>query len=202
MAIKLGGGGGSASQINEVVLLNDTADLVTLSDGRKYLKGGVFETTLTTYPDASVFFQHLGTRFSVGSQETIPQGITWDGTHFWVVGSYTDAVYKYTSAGVYTGTSFSVGSQEGNPLDITWDGTHFWVVGNSTDTVYKYTSAGFYTGTSFSVASQENNPQGITWDGTHFWVVGYTTDTVYKYGDVIGIPSVTDLSGQNYVRVL
>jgi hypothetical protein len=160
MAIKLGGGGGgSASQINEVVLLNDTADLVTLSDGRKYLKGGVFETTLSTYPDASISFQYLGTSFSVGSQDTAPQGITWDGTHFWVIGYGTDAVYKYTSAGVYTGTSFSV-------------------------------------------ASQETFPSGITWDGTHFWVVGDATDKVYKYGDVIGIPSVSDLGGQNYVRVL
>jgi hypothetical protein len=95
-----------------------------------------------------------------------------------------------------------VGSQDTTPQGITWDGTHFWVVGVTTDAVYKYTSAGVYTGTSFSVASQETFPSGITWDGTHFWVVGDATDKVYKYGDVIGIPSVSDLGGQNYVRVL
>jgi hypothetical protein len=180
MAIKLGGGGGSASQINEVVLLNNTADLVTLSDGRKYLKGGTYETNLATYPDASTSLGYLGTSFYVGSQDTAPQGITWDGTHFWVIGYGTDAVYKYTSAGVYTGTSFSVASQETTPTGITWDGTHFWVVGVTTAVVYKYTSAGVYTGTSFSVLSQNANPYDITWDGTHFWVIGLTGDIVYK----------------------
>ena len=136
-----GGGGGSASQINEVVLLSNTADLVTLSDGRKYLKGGVLETNLSTYPDAHVNVQHLGTSFSVASQESNPSGIVWNGTHFWVVGITTDAVYKYTSAGVYTGTSFSVGGQDTTPEDITWDGTNFRVLGRSTDTVYSYLPA-------------------------------------------------------------
>ena len=49
MAITLGGGGGSASQIDEVVTLSSTADTVTLADGRVYLKGGTYETTLPTH---------------------------------------------------------------------------------------------------------------------------------------------------------
>ena len=50
MAIKLGGS--STSQINEVVSLSNTADTVTLADGRVYLKGGLLETNLSTYPNA------------------------------------------------------------------------------------------------------------------------------------------------------
>ena len=46
MAIKLGGGGGSASFINEIVTMNKSDSVVTLGDGRVYLKGGVFETLL------------------------------------------------------------------------------------------------------------------------------------------------------------
>ena len=53
MAIKLGGG--STSQINEVVSLSNTADTVTLADGRVYLKGGgVLETDPSVYPSASM----------------------------------------------------------------------------------------------------------------------------------------------------
>ena len=55
MPITLGGGGGSASQINEVVTLNNSADTVTLAMGECTLKGGVVETTLSTYPLASSF---------------------------------------------------------------------------------------------------------------------------------------------------
>ena len=72
MAIKLGGGGGSASQINEVVTLNNTADTVTLSDDRVYLKGGVFQTDLTVYPNAYSDFKAVGSEVYVGGQGTQP----------------------------------------------------------------------------------------------------------------------------------
>ena len=100
MAIKLGGGG-SASQINEIVTLNNTADTVTLSDGRVYLKGGVYETNPSTYPLATTGYQYTGFNFSVGTQATTPTGVTWDGTYYWVVGDDTNTAYKYTAAGVY-----------------------------------------------------------------------------------------------------
>ena len=126
MAIKLGGG--STSQINEVVSLSNTADTVTLADGRVYLRGGVLETDPSVYPSASTITGYTGTSFSTLSQDTGAIGITWDGTHLWVVGSSNDAVYKYTAAGVYTGTSFSIAGQTTTPSDIAWDGTFFWVV--------------------------------------------------------------------------
>ncbi|TET60953.1 MAG: hypothetical protein E3J52_02415, partial [Promethearchaeota archaeon] len=78
---------------------------------------------------------YTGTHFDVGTEEGTPQGIAWDGTHFWVVGITNKEVYKYTSAGVYTGTHFDVGTEEGYPTGIAWDGTHFWVVGLNTDEV-------------------------------------------------------------------
>ena len=38
---------------------------------------------------------YTGVKFYVASQDANPTGITWDGAHFWVVGSSSDKVYKY-----------------------------------------------------------------------------------------------------------
>ena len=109
------------------------------------------------------------------------RGITWDGTHFWLVTRYGDEVYKYTYAGVYTETHFDVGHQDGLPEGITWDGTHFWYLGGGHDEAYKYTSAGVYTGVHFYVGAQDTDPNSITWDGTSFWVFGNVNKRAYKY---------------------
>ena len=126
-------------------------------------------------------FDYTGTHFDVGNEDAQPKGIAWDGTHFWIVGTMTREVYKYTAAGIYTGTHFDVYAQDTTPIGIVWDGTNFWVVGLQTKEVYKYTDAGVYTGIHFDVGTEETYPTGIAWDGTNFWVVGYMTDDVYKY---------------------
>ena len=154
MAIKLGGS--STSQINEVVTLNNDASTVTLADGRVYLKGGVLETNLATYPNAFSGYKHVG-GFSVAGQMAVPTDMTWDGTHFWVVENVSDVVYKYTSAGVYTGTSFSVAGQEASPQGITWDGTSLWVVGLVTDAAYNYRIVnGVASDTSLTASGAQN----------------------------------------------
>ena len=133
-----GSGGGSSSQINEVVSLQNDAAVVTLADSRVYLKGGIFETDLTVYPNASNSFLYTGTNFNVAAQEAYTMGITWDGTSFWTTGRVSDKVWKYTAAGVYTNVSFSVASEESAPEGIAWDGTSLWVVGYATSSVYQY----------------------------------------------------------------
>jgi len=189
MAIKLGGGGGSASQIDEIVFLNNTADTVTLADGRVYLKGGVIETNLSTYPLADSNYKPTS-NFSVAAQDTNPNGITWDGTYYWVVGQTTYRVYKYNAAGVYQSVSFSVSAQETNLKDIVWDGTYFWVIGSASDAVYKYNAAGVYQSVTWSVSAQTSNPYGITWDGTYFWVSD-VSGNIYKYNSAGVYQSVT-----------
>tara|TARA_R110001606_G_C15284935_1_gene640948 strand:- start:240 stop:1103 length:864 start_codon:yes stop_codon:yes gene_type:complete len=286
MAIKLGGGGGSASQINEVVTLNSNADTVTLSDGRVYLKGGIVESNPATYPLASTSILQSGISFSVGAQENQPNSVTWDGTHYWVIGTSADTAFKYTAAGVYTGTSFSVAGQMTVPRGITWDGTFFWVISNNNATAYKYNSAGTYqnvswnaTGTTgcmdiesdgthfyitdaaqkkvykydsagasvanYDVTAQASSPYGIVWDGTNFWtsnaaspflvykynssfvyqnasfsvdstgtyapglaydgtnivMVGGSVASVWQFAPAVGITSVSNLGGTNYMRV-
>ena len=124
---------------------------------------------------------YTGTHFDVGAQDGNPYGITWDGTHFWVVGEANRYIYQYNSTGDYTGTNFGVFAQDSDPYGITWDGADFWVVGAGGDEVYKYTSAGVYTGTHFDVGAQDGWPCGIAWDGTYFWILGMNGDRIYKY---------------------
>ena len=287
MAISLGGG--SASVINETIDINSTENLITLDDGRVYLKGGVTETDTTTYPDATAAFAYSGTTFSTAGEVTAEADIGWDGTYFWVLDASTSriykysasgayqsinfllnpdnamqglvcvgsdfylcgtqndkvykfnssgggagdwsvssqgldpnaiaydgtylwvlsyanqAVYKYTTAGVYQNVSFSVGSQDTNPRGLAWDGTHFWMSGRQGDKLFKYTAAGVFTGFSFSVASQGTSPYGLTWDGTALWTADDASSASFKYQTQIGVVSEagTPLTEgkQNYVRI-
>ena len=174
------GGGGSASQINEVVTLNNTADTVTLSDDRVYLKGGVFETDLSVYPNAYSRFKSVGTEIYVGGQGTQPRGVAWDGTYIYQANSASNNVNKYDVSGNFVST-FSVASQDASPVGIVWDGTHFWVLGQVNKRVFKYSASGTYQNVSFLVSSELSAPSALAWDGTHFWVGGSTSDAVFKY---------------------
>ena len=181
MAITLGGGG-SASAINEKKEFNSNANLITLDDGRVYLKGGVTETNVSAYPDATQGFAYTGFTFSTSSQDGEPAGVTSDGTYLWVLGGVNRSIFKYSMAGVYQNVSWSAFAQTGgNVDDVMWDGSHFWVVSNSNDAVYQYSASGVYQNVSFSVASQISVPRGIAWDGTYFYVVDQDTDRAYKY---------------------
>ena len=180
MAITLGGGG-SASQVNEVVILNNSANVVTLADGRVYLKAGVFEDDLSVYPDASTS-KALVSTFSTAASAVDPTGITWDGTSFWVVGgTYGNKnVVEYNTAGVEQ-SSFDVSSTHNDPEDIVWDGSYLWVLGDGQNKVTKWSTGGVYQNVEFSVGGQETSAKALTWDGTHFWVIGYQNRKAFKY---------------------
>ena len=79
-------GGGKSVLINGVVTLNRYDDNPTIN-GMEFLKSGVVNSSASSYPDATAtpLAQYSGTSFSVGSQETSPRGMTWDGTHFWML---------------------------------------------------------------------------------------------------------------------
>ena len=180
MAIKLGGGGGSASQINEVVNLGTNADTVTLADGRVYLKGGLLETNLSTYPNAFSAWKPLSSGWSVG--DSAPQTLDFFDNHFWICGNTGNSVVKYTSSGSYV-SSFPVNvASENAPAGITNDGTDLWVYGAYNSRVYRYTTAGAYQN-SFLVTTQipSQAGKGIVYDGTSFWIINTSTAVVHKY---------------------
>ena len=87
-------------------------------------------------------FGYSGTHFDVGIIDGAPTDITWDGTHFWVVGHHTDEAYKFYPNGTYTGTHFDTGAYDYLAYGITWDGTYFWVTGAGWKDIHKYTAAG------------------------------------------------------------
>ena len=185
MAISLGGGG-SASQVNETIEINSAENLITLDDGRVYLKGGVSSTDLSTYPDATAALAYTGTSFSDSAQVNQPAGITWDGSFFWVVdrGS-TNSVFKYNALGVYQNVSFSVGNQGTDPTGIVWDGSFFWVINNAASPykrVSKYNASGVYQNVFWEYnAVTTMDGEDLAWDGTFFYVVGNATDTIRKF---------------------
>ena len=45
----------------------------------------------------SAEWDYTGTNYSISDVEIQPQGIHWDGTNWWVVGSTLDTVLKYNS---------------------------------------------------------------------------------------------------------
>jgi len=173
---------GGELPIDAVIPFNLSDDVCDLS-GKIWLKSGVVETDLAKYPDATVSdVVPTAINFSAASQETSCMGVTWDGSHFWVVGQVQQKAFKYTALGVYTGTSFSFYSQIPSGVsDIHFDGTYFWILGYSTDTVFKYNSNGSYAGVSFSVSAQDDRPYGITSDDTHLWVTGWINNNVHQY---------------------
>jgi hypothetical protein len=145
-----------------------------------YLKGGVTETDLATYPDATAAYANVS-NWGMTSGNINPQGIAWDGTHFYVADENTN-IYKYNSSGTHV-TTYSVYNPARQTRGIVWDGTHFWILSYENQAVYKFNSSFVYQNVSFSTYSQseDNNMSGLTWDGTNFWTIGRQNDKAYKY---------------------
>ena len=91
-------GGGGGSNVNDIKFTNNTDSLITTESDEVWLKGGVTETDVATYPDATSNFAYSGVYIVVGAQGTLPYGATWDGTYFWILNNQT--VYKYSAAAV------------------------------------------------------------------------------------------------------
>jgi sugar lactone lactonase YvrE len=169
---------------------NDTVHQYSLTNDFSLASGNV------TYDNES---------FSVTSQESTPQGLTFssDGTKMFVIGLTTDSVHQYSltngfslaSGNVsYDNLSFSVASQEGTPRSLAFssDGTKMFVIGSASGAVYQYSlTNGFslasgnvsYDNLSFSVASQEGGPTSLAFssDGTKMFIVGFNGNTVHQY---------------------
>jgi sugar lactone lactonase YvrE len=86
--------------------------------------------------------------FSVSSEDTQPQGITFnvDGTRMFIVGVITSTVYKYTLetgfdlSTAYFVDSFSIAAQDTNAQDIAFnnDGSKMFICGGAGDDINQY----------------------------------------------------------------
>ncbi len=97
-----------------------------------------------------------GNSFSVGAQETSPNGAAFNnnGSELYVLGHATDLVHAYTlttpfdiTTASYTGNSFNVSAQEITPHDLVFNEQldQLFIVGNGSDVVVTYdlTKTGF-----------------------------------------------------------
>ena len=154
-------------------------------DGSKFLVAGRWQLTFAFPP--YVLYNALADAydssgapasgdFSIGTGDSYPGGITWNGSRYAVVDRATDRVT------VRLGGSFDLTAANSAPRGITWDGTYYRVVDISDDKVYTYNSSGDYVPSAdFDLTAANSSPTGITWDGTYYRVVDISDDKVYTY---------------------
>lgn len=171
-----GSGGGGGVPVGTVLPIRSSDDVYVAPDGSTWLKGGVFETTEGTYPDAA--YATTGFTGDVFEGYNQPTGVAHDGTDFWTCSDASNKLYKYTSTG-----RVEYSSPDGNPQSLDFDGTDILVVGYGGDAVYKVNPSTGSVTSSFSVFSQTNAAYGVTWDGTFIWVLSIATAPakVFKY---------------------
>ena len=178
---------GGGSEVNDIKFITNSANLITTESGEVWLKGGVTETDVATYPDATSSLAYTGTSFSTASQMSAESGIAYVGGYLWVIGKTNNTVYKYSTGGVYQNVSFSVASDDTDMFGLTGrDNLEFLACGTQNDKVYRYTSSGALI-SSFSIAAQTTTCKGLAWDGSYVWVVSSngSASTIHKY-DISG----------------
>jgi 6-phosphogluconolactonase (cycloisomerase 2 family) len=156
---------------------------------------------------------YSGTSFSVASEETNVQGITFngDGSKMFIIGITAGVIYEYdlitpfdVGTASYSSTSFSVASEELTPRSVEFnsDGTIMYVAGNTNNTVYEYDltvaydiSTASYASKSFSMATEDTTVTGliILDNGSSMFMLGATNDAVFQYS--IPVVQTNTLSG-------
>ena len=136
--------------------------------------------------------------FSVGAQETIPNGVFFkpDGTKMYVIGSSGDDVNEYSlstawdvSTASFVQNTFVIANPEG--LHFKPDGTKMYAVSSTDYTVNEYSlSTPWDTSTisyvqNFSIADQLPGGVFFKTDGTKMYVIGSGADAIFTYS--IGI---------------
>jgi len=126
--------------------------------------------------------------FSVGNEETEPQGFTFngDGTKMYVVGNNTNTVYQYTLSTAFeiTSTTYDsislnvefVGSPEG--LTFNSDGSRMYVIGDTNNSVYRFDLSTPYD---LSTASYANERFSVRLQGDRTRKVQFSPDGSKMY---------------------
>ena len=184
----------------DVAFSNDGTKMFVLGDGNNDINEYALSAAFDISNVAGTSDVSNVTSFSVASQESSPQGLTFsaDGSKMFVTGFNGGDVYQYAlsapfdvSTASYDNISFTVSLQDSDPRDVAFsaDGSRMFVVGSSSDSVHEYTlTAPFDVSTashvtSFSVESQDGAPSGLAFsgDGTRMFVTGDDNDAVYEY---------------------
>lgn len=174
-------GGGGGSEINDIKPINSTDLLYTDAEGNKWLRQGYLDTDTTTYPAPATVRKTIGEWDGTiyYSTSNIAEGLTFDGTNYWIVVNANDTLRKLDGTTFAEIASYNISIQT-NPKGVCWDSTNseLLVIGTaSNNRIVRYNSSGSYLGTLFdalfrsSTTSQLSsvNSSGITTDGTYVY---------------------------------
>lgn len=111
------------------------------------------------------------------------EGITFDGTHLWVLCGNTNKCYQYTKAGVHTGNTIDVNGVHTSYTTCCYNDGGIWL-GNG----YLYSlekrelDGGFYNNVHFlpSITPSTQTGRGCTFDDANWWIVDPTNDELIK----------------------
>ena len=179
-------GGGGGSEINDIKPINSTDLLYTDAEGNKWLRQGYLDTDTTTYPSPATVRKTIGEwdGTSYYSSNNIAEGITFDGTNYWMVvfGSSTSYLQKLnaTTFAVAQTVTLSNSNLQNKTTGICWDSTNseLLIIGQANNNrIVRYNTNGTAIGTLFdcifrsSTNSQLSslNASGITTDGTYVY---------------------------------
>lgn len=162
------------------------------------------KTNAEIYLDAFGFnntrdFSYSNFQFDTYGEGGAPAGITWNGTHYFVLDRLQDIVFVYSSVGAYIGSSFSLSPYASNPYGITWDGNSFFIVDVANLEVYNFDSDGVYVETFDIDIPQIATPRGITSNSTHFLITDAGKDEVILFDSSTGLYDgwSFDISGES-----
>jgi len=172
-----------------------------------YASDNVWQYSLSTAWDVSTA-SYDSVSFSVGSQETLPNGMCFNsaGTKLYVAGITNRRIYQYTlstawdlSTTSYDTKNLLVASQP-TGLFINSNGTKIYSVDQNTDFVNEYTlstpfdvSTGGSSTANIEVNGQDTSAQDIFFSSAFdkMYIVGNTTDSVYQYSVGSSVYTVT-----------
>ena len=114
---------------------------------------------------------------TIDSPLTLPYGLTFDGTHLWLMGQVDTTVYKLdTSGNVLDSFPFPCYI---SPGDLAFDGTYLWATSVHQEKIHQISTSGDLITT---IDAPGNDTAGLACDGNYLWTTSSNTtnNTVYK----------------------
>jgi len=114
----------------------------------------------------------------------ISNGVTTNGTDYWVSDTEDDEIYHYKIDGTQVDSFDTAGSGNGDPAGITMNETTIFVGDNADNKVYMYLIDGTASG-SFSTNQANGGIRGLGTNGTSIFEANVGADEIYIY-DMVG----------------
>ena len=116
--------------------------------------------------------------------DSLPLGMTFDGTYFWHSDFGTDRIYKLDRTDLHLMSSFP--SPRPNPADLAWDGRYLWAAILQSGPIIRINpSTGLEVG-SIPAPGRNPRPFGLAYANGYLYVGDDETDTIFKLNPKTG----------------